>query len=58
MGKLTKLDKAIASVDEQIRVLQLVRAHLIDQQRPEQPKLRRPRVVKPEPAAARILGQQ
>ena len=50
MAKASKLDKAIASIDEQIKVLQLARQHLVAQQT-EQPKLRRPRVVKPEPAA-------
>ena len=51
MAKLTKLDKAIENLNEQIRVLQLARQHLVDQ-KIEPPKLRRPRVVKPAPVAS------
>jgi len=45
MPKQTQLEKAIAQIDEQIKVLQLARAHLVAQQ--AKPKPARPRVVKP-----------
>jgi hypothetical protein len=46
MPRLNALEKAIAQIDEQIKMLQLARAHLVAQQ--AKPKPARPRVVKPD----------
>jgi hypothetical protein len=45
MPRQNSLEKAIAQIDEQIKVLQLARAHLVAQQAKPKP---RPRVVKPD----------